>query len=184
MDGRFLLCGLMAGTCSTHDHLCWQAVMLIVLTIIAGCHARRPDFMTRVQADCAAGDQWACDLVNARSRSTPEEDIKTQDNVKDDVDAILRGIDRARTAPRVGYPDVPPITGELPTLVMITKFPLKPHQPSWRSHWLANLALAATFVTLDSSVAYRWPNLLSRSASVYPVSTSGRPTGFDHVMPT
>jgi hypothetical protein len=53
----------------------------------------------------------------------PEEDIKTQDNVKDDVDAILRGIARARTAPRVGYPNVPPITGELPTLADITKRP-------------------------------------------------------------
>jgi hypothetical protein len=53
----------------------------------------------------------------------PEEAIKTQDNVKADVDAILRGIDRARTAPRVGYPDVPLITGELPTLATITKCP-------------------------------------------------------------
>jgi hypothetical protein len=108
MDGRSLRSGMMAGTCSTHDHPCWQAVMLIVLTIIAGCDARRPGFIPRMQQDCAAGDQWACDLVDTLSRPIPEEDIKTQDNVKDDVDAILRGMDRARTAPRVGYPDVPP----------------------------------------------------------------------------
>jgi len=76
--------------------------MLIMLTIIAGCHARPPDFITRVQEDCAAGDQWACDLVDAPSRPIPAEDIKVPDNVKDDVDAILRGIDRAKTAPRVG----------------------------------------------------------------------------------
>ena len=174
MDGRFLLCGLMAGTCSTHDHLCWQAVMLIVLTIIAGCHVRRPDFITRVQEDCAAGNLWACDLLDGLSHPMPEEDIKVQDNVKDDVDAILRGIDRARTAPRVGYPDVPPITGELPTLVMVTKFPLKPHQPSWRSHRPANQASFVTSATLESSVGCRWPKLLDRSASSDPAFISGR----------
>jgi hypothetical protein len=153
MDGRFLLCGLMAGTCSTHGHLCWQAVMLIVLTIIAGCHARRPDFITRVQEDCAAGDQRACDLVDTLSRPMPEEDIKMQDNVKDDVDAILRGIDRARTAPRVGYPDIPPITGELPTLATITKFPPQRYQSAWRSHCPVSQTYATSFATLALSVA-------------------------------
>ena len=153
MDGRFLLCGLMAGTCSTHDQLCWQAVMLIVLTIIAGCHALRPDFITRVQEDCAAGDQRACDLVDTLSRPMPEEDIKMQDNVKDDVDAILRGIDRARTAPRVGYPDIPPITGELPTLATITKFPPQRYQSAWRSHCPVSQTYATSFATLALSVA-------------------------------
>lgn len=123
MGGRSLRPGTMAGTCGTHDHPCWQAVMLIVLTIIAGCDARRPDFISRIQQNCAAGDQWACNQVDALSRPMPEEEIKTHDQVKDDVDAILRGIDRARTAPRVGYPDVPLITGELPTLATITKCP-------------------------------------------------------------
>jgi hypothetical protein len=112
--------------------------MFIVLTIIAGCDARRPDFISHIQQNCAAGDQWACNQVDALSRPMPEEDIKTQDNVKDDVDAILRGIDRARTAPRAGYPDVPSITGELPTLATITKFPPQRYQPSRRSNCLAN----------------------------------------------
>jgi hypothetical protein len=142
----------MAGTCSTQDHPCWQAVMLIVLTIIGGCDARRPDFISRIQQNCAAGDQWACNLVDALSRTIPEDDIKTQDNVKDDVDAILRGIDRAKTAPRVGYPDVPPITGELPTLATITKLPPQLYQPSWRSNCPANRAYLATFATLVLSV--------------------------------
>ncbi len=123
-----------------HAEPVWQAVALIVLTIIGGCHARRPDFITRVHEDCAAGDLWACDLLDALSRPMPEEDIKTQDNVKDDVDAILRGIDRARTAPRVGFPDVPPITGELPNVTTITKFPLQPQEPSRRSHCPASQA--------------------------------------------
>ena len=125
MGSRSLRSGVMARTCGTHDHPCWQAVTLIVLTIIAGCDARRPDSVSRTQQDCAAGDQWACNQMDALSRPIPEEDIKTQDNVKDDVDAILRGIDRARTAPRVGYPDVSPSTGELPTLATITNYWLR-----------------------------------------------------------
>lgn len=105
-----------------------RAILLIVLMVIAGCHARRPDFMTRVQEDCAAGNLWACDLLDALSRPIPAEDIKAPDNVEEDVDAILRGIDRAKSAPRVGYPDVPLIADGLPTLATIFMFlPLLHH---------------------------------------------------------
>ena len=41
----------------------WRTVLLIVVLVVAGCHSRRPDFMTRVQEDCLAGQQWACDLI-------------------------------------------------------------------------------------------------------------------------
>ena len=41
----------------------WRALILFVLLLIAGCQHRRPDFMTRVMEDCAAGDRWACDLL-------------------------------------------------------------------------------------------------------------------------
>jgi hypothetical protein len=76
---------------------------MIVLVIMAGCQARRPEFVTRVQEDCAAGDQV--------------EDIIIPGSVKDDVDAILRGIDRAKTAPHIGYPDTSPIAAELPNSI-------------------------------------------------------------------
>jgi hypothetical protein len=82
---------------------------MIVLVIMAGCQARRPDFVTRVQENCAAGDQWACDLLDS---PVPAEDIITPGSVKDDVDAILRGIDRAKTVPHIGYPDTSPIAVE------------------------------------------------------------------------
>ena len=43
-----------------------RSFLLIGLLIVAGCHhARRPDFMTRVREDCGAGQQWACDLIDA-----------------------------------------------------------------------------------------------------------------------
>src|SRR5271166_2678418 len=45
----------------------WRAILLIVLGIIEGCHAQRPNFMTRAREDCAAGQQWACDLLDALS---------------------------------------------------------------------------------------------------------------------
>ncbi len=83
----------------------------------------------------------------------PEEDIKVQGNVEDDVDAIMKGIDRARTAPRVGFPDVPTITGELPNVTTITKFPQQPQEPSRRPLCPANQAFLVTFATLELSVA-------------------------------
>jgi hypothetical protein len=54
-----------------HTKPVWRTILLIVLMIIAGCHARRPDFMTRVRQDCAAGDQWACDLLDSLGYPKP-----------------------------------------------------------------------------------------------------------------
>jgi hypothetical protein len=42
--------------------------MLIVLMIMSGCQTQHPDFMTRVQEDCAAGDHWACNLIGSLGR--------------------------------------------------------------------------------------------------------------------
>jgi hypothetical protein len=44
--------------------------------ISADCHARRLDFMTRVRQDGFAGEQWACDLVDALNRPPPADDTK------------------------------------------------------------------------------------------------------------
>ena len=40
----------------------WPSWLLIVALTLTGCAPRRPDFLARVQQDCLAGDQWACDL--------------------------------------------------------------------------------------------------------------------------
>ena len=94
----------------------------MVLVSVAGCHVRRPNFMTRVQEDCVAGDQWACDLAKSLGRAGSAEDINVPDGVADDVDAIMKGIERARSGPNLRYPDVPLISRRLPTHPVITKF--------------------------------------------------------------
>jgi hypothetical protein len=55
----------------------WRAILLIVVMAVGGCHARRPDFMTRVREDCAAGQKWACDLIDAMSKPPSMDDTKT-----------------------------------------------------------------------------------------------------------
>ena len=100
----------------------WRTIIMIALVIMAGCHAIRPDSVTRIQENCTAGDQWACDLLHGPG---PVENITTPASVRDDVDAILKGIDRAITAPHIGSPDSSPNAGELPISAALTK-----HLPS------------------------------------------------------
>jgi hypothetical protein len=59
-----------------------RAILLIVLMTIAGCHARRPGFMTRVREDCAAGQQWACDLLDTLSRPPSTDDTTMPDSLR------------------------------------------------------------------------------------------------------
>jgi hypothetical protein len=41
----------------------WRIIILSALLLVEDCEHRRPNFMTRVREDCAAGDQLACDLL-------------------------------------------------------------------------------------------------------------------------
>jgi len=41
------------------------AVLTVAMLTLANCAPRRPDFTARVEQDCAAGDQWACHLIDA-----------------------------------------------------------------------------------------------------------------------
>jgi hypothetical protein len=59
----------------------WRSVLLITVLAIAGCHGRRPDFMTRVQEDCLAGQQWACDLIASLNTPPPLADSDTLKNI-------------------------------------------------------------------------------------------------------
>ena len=45
-----------------------RAIILIVLLLIVGCEHGRPSFLTRVREDCAAGDQWACALIESLAK--------------------------------------------------------------------------------------------------------------------
>jgi hypothetical protein len=68
-----------------HVGVVWRTLFVIVLVITGGCATRRPDFvtqvrpdfMTRVRQDCSAGEQWACDLVDALNRPPSADDTKT-----------------------------------------------------------------------------------------------------------
>ncbi len=47
-------------------------VMLVAVVTLTNCTPpRRPSFLTRVLEDCAAGDQWACNLIDALRHPRP-----------------------------------------------------------------------------------------------------------------
>jgi hypothetical protein len=81
-----------------HVGVMWRAILVLVLMITAGCATRhpdfvthvRPDFMARVRQDCSAGEQWACDLVDALSR--PPSQTTVADSWKTDHTTARRGI--------------------------------------------------------------------------------------------
>ena len=76
-----------------------RVMPLLVLLLPAGCQApRRPDFLMRVIEDCAAGQQWACELLGALSRPS-EEDMPTP------APGARRG--PCSTGPCVSNPDIP-----------------------------------------------------------------------------
>jgi hypothetical protein len=58
----------------------WRAIVLVVLVTIAACHSRRSNFMARVREDCSAGQQWACDLLDALSRQPSANDVPRPDS--------------------------------------------------------------------------------------------------------
>ena len=49
------------------------AILLACLLAVLGCQHRHPDFMTRVHQDCAAGQKWACDLIESLNAPLPED---------------------------------------------------------------------------------------------------------------
>jgi hypothetical protein len=54
-----------------------RSALVVTLLALLGCQPRRPDFLTRVREDCAAGDQWACDLIEALRHPQPARDGKS-----------------------------------------------------------------------------------------------------------
>jgi hypothetical protein len=58
------------------------SILVATLLAVGGCQAHRPSFMSRVREDCAAGDRWACDLLDslAHPQPTPGGRLTTWDN--------------------------------------------------------------------------------------------------------
>ena len=54
-----------------HQVAMWPIIVLTVIILIAAaCERNRsPSFLTRIQEDCANGDQWACDLLTSLSKA-------------------------------------------------------------------------------------------------------------------
>jgi hypothetical protein len=48
-----------------------QSILLVTLLAVGGCQHHRPDFLSRVREDCAAGERWACDLLDSLARPKP-----------------------------------------------------------------------------------------------------------------
>lgn len=65
-----------------------RAILLAGLVGVVGCHASRPNFMTRVREDCTKGEQWACDLVGALDRPIQSDEIPLRDDPGRAADAI------------------------------------------------------------------------------------------------
>jgi hypothetical protein len=61
-----------------------RAILVIGLIALSGCNARRPTFITRVRQDCAAGQQWACDLLDVLSRPPSSDDTTMPDGFSGD----------------------------------------------------------------------------------------------------
>ena len=48
-----------------------RSIVLVTLVAVGGCQPQRPSFLSRVREDCAAGDRWACDLLDSLAHPKP-----------------------------------------------------------------------------------------------------------------
>ena len=48
-----------------------RSLLLVALVAVGGYQPYRPSFLSRVREDCAAGDQWACDLLDSLEHPRP-----------------------------------------------------------------------------------------------------------------
>ena len=83
------------------------ALALAVLLAAApiGCTEPRSEFMARVTEDCNAGDRAACNLLRAPPADGAFSGLSdtpsaSRSLVQEDLEAIMRGMARARTTPR------------------------------------------------------------------------------------
>lgn len=86
-----------------------RAVWLAIALLCAACDAPRPAFLARLQQDCEGGDQDACGMLGttaaAPSPRIPSAPVsRPRTPVQRDVDAIMRGMERTRAAPRARIP--------------------------------------------------------------------------------
>lgn len=78
---------------------------LLMAATLPSCAEPRADFMTRVAEDCRAGDQASCNLLRAPPNADAFSNLSstrpaTRALVQQDLEAMIRGMDQARNAPR------------------------------------------------------------------------------------
>ena len=83
--------------------------VLVVAVLLAaapvGCTEPQSEFMTRVAADCTAGDRAACHLLRAPPDASAfsglgETRSGSRSLVQEDLEAMIRGMAQARATPR------------------------------------------------------------------------------------
>lgn len=72
-----------------------------LIAMLTGCEPQRPGFLARLQQDCQSGDYDACGLLAGPSTSPGPQPpaqpaFRPRTPVQNDVDAIMRGMDRSR----------------------------------------------------------------------------------------
>ncbi len=77
--------------------------VIAAIFILSGCQSQTPppDLLARSQEDCTNGDQAACAMLDALSTTALQEDSSNapdQQQLQKDVDAIIEGIDKARSS--------------------------------------------------------------------------------------
>jgi hypothetical protein len=81
-----------------------RTFFIVIALITVGCQSQlsRPDFFARSQEDCISGNDAACAMLDAISN--PASQAKTSEalphkwQVQIDVDAVISGIERARSS--------------------------------------------------------------------------------------
>ncbi len=94
-----------------------KALAVLLVLLIGGCAAQpaRPNFLARSLQDCANGDEPACAMLGSlapeSSRATnAATNQRPRSQSQKDADAIMQGINRARSAPSVQNQKVAPTT--------------------------------------------------------------------------
>ena len=91
-------------------------IRLALLLLLAGCATADPppmDLLARVMQDCEGGNTDACSILRGLPRATPAATAaprpvrRSRTQVQQNTDALMQGVDRARSSPRTTPSPIP-----------------------------------------------------------------------------